>query len=146
MPDSSCVCALIMAKTFNVEAFPQLFQKTCAATQDYLNALFHKTTGRSRRLSTYEPDLLLLLLISAFPFNQVWPQRITILHIFLSSTSVSFAPTSPISSFTTSKNLFFGLPLFLFPGNSVSMIFLPTYSWSLLMTCPEYFLIYKLDL
>ena len=44
-------------------------------------------------------------------------------------------PTSPISSFTTSKNLLFGLPL-LFPGYSISIIFLPTYSWSLLMTCP----------
>ena len=50
--------------------------------------------------------------------------------------SVSFAPTSPISSFTRFKNFFFGLPLFLFHGNSISIIFLPTYSWSLLMTCP----------
>ena len=52
--------------------------------------------------------------------------------------SLSFAPTSSISSFTTSKNLLFSLPLFLFPGNSISIIFLPTYSWSLLMTCPYY--------
>ena len=81
-------------------------------------------------------SLLFLLLLSAFPFSQGWPQRIIILHIFLSSTSVSFAPTSPISSFTTSKNLLFGLPLLLFPGNSISIIFLPTYSWSLLMTRP----------
>ena len=76
-----------------------------------------------------------LLLLSAFPFSQGWPQRIIILQIFLSSTCVSFAPTSPISSFTASTNLLFGLPL-LFPGNSISIIFLPTYSWSLLMTCP----------
>ena len=48
-----------------------------------------------------------LLLYSAFPFSQGWPQRIIILHIFLSLTSISFAPTSPISSFTTSKNLLF---------------------------------------
>ena len=41
-----------------------------------------------------------------------------------------------ISSFATSKNLLFGLPLFLFPSNSISIIFLPTYSYSLLMTCP----------
>ena len=82
---------------------------------------------------------LLLLLLSAFPFSQGWPQRIIILHIFLSSTSVSFTPTSRISSFTASKNLLFGLPLLLFPGNSISIIFLPTYSWSLLMTCPYHF-------
>ena len=75
-----------------------------------------------------------LLLLLTFPFSQGWPQHIIILHIFLSSTSVSFAPTSPISSFITSKNLLFGLPL-LFFGNSISIIFLPTYSWSL-MTCP----------
>ena len=50
--------------------------------------------------------------------------------------SVSFAPTSPISSFTTSKNLFLALPLLLLPGNSISIILLPTYSSSLLMTCP----------
>ena len=50
--------------------------------------------------------------------------------------STSFAPTSPISSFTTFKNLFFGSLSFLFPGNSTSITFLPTYSWSLLMTCP----------
>ena len=72
-----------------------------------------------------------------FP-SQVWSQRIIILHIFLSSISVSFAPTSSIYFFTTSKNLLFVLPLFLFPGNSISIIFLPTYSWSLLMTCPYY--------
>ena len=54
----------------------------------------------------------------------------------LCSTSVFFAPTSSISSFTTSTNLLFGLVLLLFPGNSISIIFLPTYSWSLLMTCP----------
>ena len=58
------------------------------------------------------------------------------LQTFLSSTFVSFAPTSSISSFTTSTNLLFGLPLFLFPGNFISIIFLPTYSWSVLMTCP----------
>ena len=57
-------------------------------------------------------------------------------HIFLSSTFVSFAPAFSISSFTQSKNLLFDLPLFLFPGNSISIIFLPTYSLSLLMICP----------
>ena len=79
---------------------------------------------------------ILLLLLSTFPFSQEWPQRIIILQTFLSSTSASFAPTSPISSFTTSKNLLSSFPLFLFSGNSIFIIFLPTYSWSLLMTCP----------
>ena len=93
--------------------------------------------GLSKELPTADLPTLrdILLLLAAFPFSQGWPQRTIILHIFLSPTSVSFAPNSPIPSFTTSKNLF-GLPLFLFPGNSISIIFLPTYSWSLLMTCP----------
>ena len=58
------------------------------------------------------------------------------LQTVLFLTSVSFSPTFPISSFTTSKNLVFGLPLFLFPGKPISIIFLPAYSWSLLMTFP----------
>ena len=102
-----------------------------------LKALVEKMKKATAVSSQYVCSLKdLLLLLSAFPFSQGWPQCINILHIFLSSMSVSFAPTSPISSFTTSKNLLFGLPLLLFPGNSISIIFLPTYSWSLLMTCP----------
>ena len=87
-------------------------------------------------MSVSQKTELLLLLLSAFPpFSQGWPQHIIILQTFQSSTSVSFVPTSPILSFTKSKNLFFGLLLFLFPDNSITIIFLPTYSWSLLMTC-----------
>ena len=67
-----------------------------------------------------------------WPFPSI---RGSFLQTVLFSTSVSFAPTSPISSFTTSKILLFGLLLFLFPGASISIIFLPTYSWFLLMTC-----------
>ena len=48
----------------------------------------------------------------------------------------SLASISPISSFTTSRNLFFGLSLFLSPCNSISITLIPTYPWSLLMTCP----------
>ena len=50
--------------------------------------------------------------------------------------SFSLAPTSPIYFFTTSRNLLFGLPLFLFFTNTISITLLPTYSRSLLMTCP----------
>ena len=57
------------------------------------------------------------------------------LQSILFSIPFSFAPTFPIFSFTTSKNLLFGLPLFLFPYNSISITFLPTFSWSL-MICP----------
>ena len=54
----------------------------------------------------------------------------------LFSMSFSLTPTFPISSFTTSKNLLFSLPLFLFPSNSISITLLCMYSWSLFMTCP----------
>ena len=60
----------------------------------------------------------------------------TFLHSVLFSMSFYLAPTFPISFFTTSKNLLFGPPLFLFSGNSISIIFLPTYPSFLLMTCP----------
>ena len=58
------------------------------------------------------------------------------LHSVLFLMSFSLAPTSRVSSFTTSINLFLGLPLFLFPGNSISVNLFPTYSWSFLITCP----------
>ena len=50
----------------------------------------------------------------------------------------------PISSFTTSKNLLFGLALFLFPENSISIIFLPTYSCFLRITCPYHLILSSL--
>ena len=49
---------------------------------------------------------------------------------------ISLAPTFPISTFATSKNLVFVLPLFLFSDNSISITLFRTYSWSLLMACP----------
>ena len=76
------------------------------------------------------------LLLLAFPFNQGLPLRMMFLHSVLFPMSFSFSPTFPISSYITSKYLFFGLPLFLFPGNFISIILLSTYSWFLLMTCP----------
>ena len=79
-------------------------------------------------------DMHFLLL--AFPFNQGLSQHMLLLHSILFPMSIFLAPLFPISSFTTSRNLLFGLPLFLFPGNSISITLLPTYSWSLLMTCP----------
>ena len=48
--------------------------------------------------------------------------------------------TFPISFCTRSKNLLFSLPLFLFPANSISIIFLPTYSWSAIRSTFLYFL------
>ena len=71
-----------------------------------------------------------------FSFNQGLSQQMMFLHSILFSMSFSLTPTSPISAFTTSRNLLFSLPPFLFPSNSISITFLPTYFWSLHMTCP----------
>lgn len=46
--------------------------------------------------------------------------------------------TSTVCVSTSPKNLLFGLPLLLLPGSSVSSTFLlPTYPWSLFLTCPK---------
>ena len=76
---------------------------------------------------------------SSFPFGFPYsgsPQRVFFLHTPLLTTSSSTTPTLSISSRTTSNHLFLGLPLFLLPGTSISSVLLPTYSASLLFTCP----------
>ena len=74
---------------------------------------------------------------SSFGFShQGSPQRIFLLQLFLSSVSSSVTSTSAMSSFTTSINLLFGLPRFLFPGNSILSILLPIYPSSFLRRCP----------
>ena len=63
---------------------------------------------------------------SSFGFShQGSPQRIFLLQLFLSTVSSSVTSTSAMSSFTTSINLLFGIPHFLFPGNSILSILLP---------------------
>ena len=74
---------------------------------------------------------------SSFGFShQGSPQRIFLLQLFLSTVSSSVTSTSAMSSFTTSINLLFGLPRFLFPGNSILSILLPIYPSSFLRRCP----------
>ena len=74
---------------------------------------------------------------SSFGFShQGSPQRIFLHQLFLSTVSSSVTSTSAMSSFTTSINLLFGLPRFLFPGNSILSILLPIYPSSFLLRCP----------
>ncbi|KAF7644357.1 hypothetical protein LDENG_00223490, partial [Lucifuga dentata] len=51
-----------------------------------------------------------------------------------------------MSSFTTSINLLFGLPLGLLPGSSNLSILLPICSLSLLCTCPNHLSLASLTL
>ena len=75
--------------------------------------------------------LTIFYLLLVFFFNQELPQRITFLN------SVLFLMSIFLHIFRHySRNLLFGFPLFLFSGISVYITLLPTYSWSLLMTCP----------
>ena len=76
--------------------------------------------------------VLLPLLLSAFQGSS---QRIFHLQLFLSSISSSVTSTSAMSSFTTSINLIFCLPRFIFPGSSILSILLPISS-SFLRTYP----------
>ena len=69
-------------------------------------------------------------------FHQGSPQWIFHFQLFLSSASSSVTSTTAMSSLTTSINLLFGLPRFLFPGNSILSILLPIYPSSFLRTCP----------
>ena len=112
------------------------------STQDQMCVLFIRQAERTSLLrkrhqnsNQYTSLLLLLLLLSTFS-HQGSPQRIFLLQLFLSTVSSSVASTSAMSSFTTSINLLFGLPRFLFPGNSILSILLPIYPSSFLRRCP----------
>ena len=75
---------------------------------------------------------------SSFGFShQGSQQQIFLPQLFLSSVSSSVTSTSAMSSFTTSINLLFGLPRFLFPGNSILSILLLIYPSSFLRTYPN---------
>uniref|UniRef100_A0A7N8XDK8 Rho guanine nucleotide exchange factor 25 n=1 Tax=Mastacembelus armatus TaxID=205130 RepID=A0A7N8XDK8_9TELE len=74
------------------------------------------------------------------------PQPIICLHLTLSSVSSSPTPTILMSSFTTSKNLLFGLPLGLLPGSSNLSILFPMYSLYVLTELIETEKLYVEDL
>ena len=56
----------------------------------------------------------------------------------LSLTSSFIVPMALMSQLTQSIHLCFGLPRFLLPGGIISRVFLPTYSWSRLLTYPNH--------
>ena len=61
------------------------------------------------------------------------------LHVGRSCTSSPDNPLSDKSFLMLSNHLRFGIPLLLFPGTSILITLLPTYSSSLLETCPYHF-------
>ena len=61
------------------------------------------------------------------------------LHLTQSCASSPDNSLSDKSLLMLSNHLRFGLPLLLFPGTSILITLLPTYSFSLLNTCPYHF-------
>ena len=53
-------------------------------------------------------------------------------------TSSFVVPMVLMSRLTQSIHLFFGLHRFRLPGGTISRVFLPTYSWSRLLKCPNH--------
>ena len=73
------------------------------------------------------------LSLSHFYVGSIWDD--SRLHATRSYTSPD-SPFSLRSSFTQSARLFFGLPLLQLPCTSIPITLFPTYSSSLLITCP----------
>ena len=84
---------------------------------------------------------LLLLLFLIFSHFYVWSMCLmTRLHLSRScASSLDNNSLSDKSFLVLSNHLRFGLPLLLFPGTSTAITLLPSYSSSLLNTCPYYF-------
>ena len=61
-----------------------------------------------------------------------------LLQSVLSWTSSSVVPIALMSRLKQTIYLHFGRPLLLFPGCTISSVFLPLYSWSRLFTCPTH--------
>ena len=79
-----------------------------------------------------------LLLLLAAPLScGVAAADTILLQSVLSWTSSFVIPMALMSRLTQSIHLWFGLPLLLLPGGTISRVFLPTYSWSRLFACPN---------
>ena len=82
-------------------------------------------------------DLLLFLIFPHFYVGSMCLMRL--LHLARSCVSSLDNSFSDKSFPMVSIHLRFGLPLLLFPGTSIAITLLPTYSSSLLSTCPCHF-------
>ena len=82
-------------------------------------------------------ELLLFLIFSHFYVGSMCLMRL--LHLARSCVSSLDNSFSDKSFLMLSIHLLFGLPLLLFPGTSIAITLLPTYSSSLLSTCPYHF-------
>ena len=101
----------------------------------YINGCFRQNENMVRVVNNLIDNIATSS--SSFGFSHQWSsQRIFLLQLCLSTVSSSITSTSAMSSFTTSINLLFGLPRFLFPGNSILSILLPIYPSSFLCRCP----------
>ena len=111
-------------------------------------ALYDYTEKSPREVSMKKGDVLTLL-NSSNKVNRLLPHPFQLyvgsvclirhLHLARSCASSPDSPVSDKSFLMLSNHLRFGLPLLLFPGTSIAITLLPTYSSSLLNTCPYHF-------
>ena len=81
----------------------------------------------------------LLLLLLPHPSQFYVGSVFLIRRIHLTWSSCPDSSLSDKAFLMLSSHLRFGLPLLLFPGTSITITLLPTYSSSLLSTCPYHF-------
>ena len=138
---STNIIAPLLAKLYNQSIIKETFSSILKIAQIvpiYKNGPKEKSL---KNVFMNNCTLTLLNTISSFglPFNQGLPWCMMLLYNILFSMSFSITPTSPISSFTTSRNLLFDLLLFLFLGKSISITLLSTF------LNPIYLLLINLD-
>ncbi|KAF7648307.1 hypothetical protein LDENG_00159280, partial [Lucifuga dentata] len=130
--------------------YTNIYYVLCITTLSHLHTYTHTLSHLHTLFHSHITPLTLLTSFFFFFFSfqlslQGSPHLIC-LHLTLSSASSSLTPTNFMSSFTTSINLLFGLPLGLLPGSSNLSILLPICSLSLLCTCPNHLSLASLTL
>ena len=96
-------------------------------------------SSRTTRTRNWVRADLLILLPHPFPLLCGFDVSYETPHLTRSCASSPDSPLSDKSFLMLSNNLRFCLPILLFPGNSITITLLPTYSSSLLNTCPYHF-------
>ena len=88
-------------------------------------------------IAVQETSIFFFRFLSHFYVGSMFLMRC--LHLTRSCASSPDNSLSDKSFLMLSDHLRFGLPLLLFPGTSITITLLPTYSSSVLNTCPDYF-------
>ena len=88
--------------------------------------------------ATTYPGSILATSRSHLVVGSLWQTQFSSSHSVLSWTSSFVVPMALMSRLTQSIHLCFGLFAFFSHVGTISRVFLPTYSWSRLLTCPNH--------